>query len=420
MTPLAHFVRQRLHRRIFVWFGASILLTALVGSLVASVNSSGHAGFHEGYAHVRRFIGGQFAVVWDDAARRDALAQAAFRDLGVDITLDDAQGNAFLSYGAPCRRGELRAPVTRGGAVLGEVHICGSPFHGSGRWPFFAVMFAVGSTLWAASGLIARRLTRPLGELVRVANDIGQGRLDTRVTLRRSRYGEIAILADAINDMATRIQKQMRDQRELLAAVSHEIRSPLSRMRLLLELARDSREKNALSQQLDGMERELIEINELTGKLLASSRLDFSALETRELDAAALALGALERAGLPATLLQSSGAVRIAGDPTLLSRALSNLLENAVKYGGGPSELRVSAQGGQAEFSVRDRGPGFKEAELPNVFESFVRGEASSGAGSLGLGLALVRRIALAHGGRVWARNGEPIGAEVGFSVPLA
>jgi signal transduction histidine kinase len=255
---------------------------------------------------------------------------------------------------------------------------------------------------------------------VRVANDIGQGRLDTRVTLRRSRYGEIAILADAINDMAARIQKQMRDQRELLAAVSHEIRSPLSRMRLLLELARDSREKNALGKQLDGMERELIEINELTGKLLASSRLDFSALETRELDARTLALGALERASLSSSLLEEPAPVHIAGDPTLLSRALSNLLENAVKYGGGPTELRITTQGGHAEFTVRDGGPGFQDAELPNVFESFVRGAASSGGGSLGLGLALVRRIALAHGGRVWARNGSPIGAEVGFSVPLS
>jgi signal transduction histidine kinase len=107
----------------------------------------------------------------------------------------------------------------------------------------------------------------------------------------------------------------------------------------------------------------------------------------------------------------------VSGDPTLVARALSNLLDNAVQHAGGPELVRVRERANEVEFVVHDRGDGFAEAELPGVFESFVRGKVRPAPASLGLGLGLVRRIASAHGGRAWARNREPKGAEVGFSM---
>ena len=108
----------------------------------------------------------------------------------------------------------------------------------------------------------------------------------------------------------------------------------------------------------------------------------------------------------------------LSGDPTLVSRALSNLLDNARRHGGGPTLLGVSGDATGVEFVVEDQGPGFAEQDLPRVFDSFVRRERQGESpGSLGLGLALVRRIALAHQGRVWAENRAEGGARVGMRL---
>ena len=108
-------------------------------------------------------------------------------------------------------------------------------------------------------------------------------------------------------------------------------------------------------------------------------------------------------------------------DPTLISRALANLLDNARRHAGGPTLLGVSGDATGVEFVVEDQGPGFAEEDLPRVFESFVRRERQGeSSGSLGLGLALVRRIALAHQGRVWAENRAEGGARVGMRVSRA
>ncbi len=268
--------------------------------------------------------------------------------------------------------------------------------------------------LWGASGIIARRVVKPLGEVARVASEIGRGNLKTRVTLRRNRVGELAELADRINEMADRIERQMADQRELLAAVSHEIRSPLARLGVLVDLARDGGTSPKVA---DDIEREVVEIDSLVGELLASSRLDFEALEHKRFDVSETARRSLERVGLSDSILRADvESSVVVGDPTLVSRALLNLLDNAKKHGRGVTALIIEHQPGELVLAVEDNGPGFSDGDLPKVFEQFVRGERSAGS-SLGLGLALVRRIAQAHGGRAWAENRRGGGARVAFSL---
>ena len=136
--------------------------------------------------------------------------------------------------------------------------------------------------LWKAAGGIARRISRPLYELTRAAQEIGSGNLAARAQLGGGGFDEIGVLSSAFNDMAARLERQLAEQRELLAAVSHELRTPLARIRLLVEIAAagDGADGAATldADTLDEIEREAIEIDTLVGELLASARLEFQAL----------------------------------------------------------------------------------------------------------------------------------------------
>ena len=150
--------------------------------------------------------------------------------------------------------------------------------------------------------------------------------------------------------------------------------------------------------------------------LLAQARLDFSALSRRTVSAADLAARAIERSALLEAQLVAED-VMLSADVTLLTRALLALLDNAHKHGVPPVLLRIERSGELCRFSVEDHGSGFAAGEELRAFEAFRRGARDGGG--LGLGLSLVRRIAEAHGGRVFARNAESGGAIVGFELPI-
>ena len=282
---------------------------------------------------------------------------------------------------------------------------------GRGRGHWLLAMLSAGVVLWLISGKIAYRIARPLHELLRVTEEIGAGRLSARANLPPWHMGEIAYIGQAVNEMAARIEKQVGDQRELLAGVSHEIRTPLARMRVLLELGRS---RGGDPKTFDELEREVVEIDALVGQLLASARLDFADLSVRTLDAVDVARRALERAGIGEgdgkgvlDVQPPGAALSFEGDATLLARALANLIENARRHGGGVTRLGVrQPRAGAVVFEVDDAGPGF-----PAAGEARERGDRHEG--SLGLGLVLVRRIADAHHGRVELSNRAEGGARV-------
>lgn len=260
--------------------------------------------------------------------------------------------------------------------------------------------------LWTVAGAMAWRLTRPLLLTIRAARDLGEGRLDTRIEVGRH-DGELRILATSLNRMAEQIGQQLRDQRQLLAAVSHELRTPLGHMRVLIETARERSDDPALAQ----LEREVIAIDDLVARLLASSRLEFGSLDRRPLDVATLVADAALAAGVAPEIIAAAGDTVAAIDPTLVRRAIANLLDNAARHGGGATAVRVERRGAEVAVEVDDAGPGLAAREIDAS-----RGFVPSTAGGLGLGLTLVARIASAHGGRTWsaARDG---GARVGFTV---
>jgi signal transduction histidine kinase len=397
-----------MQRRLFVWFGVSILVTAFVVSAVtAGVERMRGPSARAQWDNVQGLIGAQAARVWDDPRQRDAWASELSDHLGWAVELDDAQGKELARFGPRTRRWMTSAPVVEHGVNVGTVRVQPWPRGGSG-WTALLAVAVVLAMLWAASGKIAWKLAWPLEELTRVARDLGEGRLQSRFDVRHAR-GEVRSLAEVMNGMAERIERQLKEQRELLAAVSHELRTPLARIRLLLELGRGGD-----TSVLDQLEHEVLEMDALVGELLASARLDFSAMARLPLEAADLGTRALERAALPPALLDvEPGPLSLEGDPTLLQRALSNLIENARVHGGGVTRLRVDAPDGVVRFAVEDAGPGLSDGG-ERAFHPFQRGETSDG---LGLGLALVRRIAEAHGGTTFAENRAEGGARVGFTV---
>jgi signal transduction histidine kinase len=399
---------------MFRWFGAAILITGIVVASVMNILGA-ESGWHQEIARFESFTRHNFESSWQDPARRDDFARSLHERLAVDVTLLDNQGQELGRFGA----GSCCAPMRillGPQADLGEVQICSDKFrHVNASRILLAVLICC-VMLWVASGAIAYKLSKPVADLARVAGDLGAGKLTSRLDTRSGEFkGEEHVLADVINDMADRIERQLADQRALLATVSHEIRTPLARMRLLVEMARD---RSTDQVTLDKLDREVIEIDALVSDLLASSRIDFSTLNATSLDAREISTAALERTHVdPTALLFEASEPTFPGDPTLVARAIHNLLENARHHAGGVSQLRVFDRGDHIAFEVEDEGPGLAPGDEMKIFRPFYRGERPSNSGSVGLGLSLVRRIAEAHGGVAYARNREGgVGACVGVT----
>jgi signal transduction histidine kinase len=409
------FVHARLHRQLFMWLGVTILFTGMVVSVVVSALRPDASSMESDTVRVQRFVGERFQRVWDNPGERHALALDIAKAFEVDLTLRDSMRAPIEQVGSGCDKPQFTVPISRGSSTLGVLEVCIDKRRRVPGITFVLAIAAACLTLWAASGVLARKMVRPLSDLIRVTREIGSGNLMSRVRLGRHHMGEVGVLADSVNDMARRIERQLSDQRELLAAVSHEIRSPLARLRVLAELLRSS---SADSATLDKVEREIIEVDDLIGKLLANSRLDFGTLSLQTLEPCALVQRAMERAAVdPSVYRNDAPDAKVNGDPTLLDRAFCNLLENAQKHAGGVECVVVSAVDRGLRVTVNDRGPGFPKEALGRVFDAFFRGDGSS---SLGLGLSLVERIARAHGGRAWAENRDGGGASVHFEIPQA
>lgn len=414
MGPIGRFVRARLRRRIFAWFMGSLLTTgAVVFVLLSLVMRMQEPEWARSWENGRAWFGQQFARDWADPGARERFARDAAQHLEANIDLYSNDGQVLFSTGQVCHRAMLEAPVIDAqGRALGSIKLCQERPHSPFRFIGFAAIFL--GAVWMVSGRIARRLASPLDELTEVVMRIGQGDLKARANLACSEPDEIGVVADAVNLMANRIEHQVATQREMLATVSHELRTPLARLRVISELARDT---GANDKTFDDLDREVVEMDALVGELLANSRLEFDQIARRDLSVRDLGVRAVERAGLQPTAFAVNGdGDSVQGDPTLLQRALANLFDNAKKHANGAESLEVTVTADRVDFEVLDRGPGVN-GDGASLFEKFNKGQDGAGADGLGLGLALVKRIAVAHGGEAWARPREGGGARFGFSV---
>ncbi|HYB99355.1 MAG TPA: HAMP domain-containing sensor histidine kinase [Candidatus Limnocylindrales bacterium] len=274
-----------------------------------------------------------------------------------------------------------------------------------------AMLAGLAAAIAVAAYPVVRRLTRRLERLNASVTALGGGDLSARVTVEGR--DEVAALAHSFNAAAERIERLVRSLKEALASASHELRSPLARMRMALALLPADTRQDVR----DRIDRDIRELDDLVGEILLTSRLDAGAVAAAREPVDLLALVAEEAALVDAEV--AGDAVTVHGDVRLLRRLVRNLLENARRYGAGsPVQARVArADGGGAVLSVSDRGPGIPEAERERIFEPFYRraGTHEGEGGGVGLGLSLVRQIAELHGGRAvaLARSGGGTTIEV-------
>jgi signal transduction histidine kinase len=268
----------------------------------------------------------------------------------------------------------------------------------------------------ALAYLVARITTRPLRQLAEAANDLGMD-ID-RPPLPQQGTTEIMQATAAFNAMQERIKAHIRQRTHMLAAITHDLQTPLTRLRLRLEKVDDPQLKNKLIEDLsqtqalvrEGLElARSMDLNEPTQPLDIDSLLD------------SICADAID-AGQSVTL-QGQARASVLAHPTSLRRCLANLMDNAVKYGGS-AEITVRSERGKnnkvVHISIADRGPGIPEDQLQKVFEPFYRIETSRSreTGGTGLGLTIARNIITQHGGGIRLANRKEGGLEVMLTLP--
>jgi signal transduction histidine kinase len=263
-------------------------------------------------------------------------------------------------------------------------------------------------TAWAV-----RRMTAPLAGLATAADRLGRD-VDAP-PLPETGSAEIRRASHAFNTMQTRLRRLVDNRTQMLAAISHDMRTQLMLLRLRAETVEGADERDKL----------LATIGEMEGMLTAtlSFAKDEAANETRRRsDLGALLASIIDdmaEAGLPVTLVQSAEAVIVECKPQALRRVITNLIDNAIKYGGGAcAALAVTSE--TVEIRVDDPGPGIPEDELARVVQPFYRleGSRSRDTGGMGLGLAIAASIVEAHGGELRLTNREDGGLRASIVLP--
>lgn len=364
------------------------------------------------------------------------------KDSGPRLLIIDPDGNELLGrrLGPASRRWlerqnrqgrkEFRLEDRNGAmyrAVLGPPPLRVGPLHFESSRTAIGIMALIVSAL--LSLLLSRYIVRPIRQVDRAARDLTHGNLRARANLN-SGGSEIVDLGQRFDIMASQVESLLSSQRELLRNVSHELRSPLARLRLALELGRSN--ETRVESAFQRIEHETLVLDQLISQILRLSRVTDPAAEFRT---ETVNLGALIKEvvadasyeAAPRDILVQQNAddleLFVSAPEELLHSAVENVVRNAIRYSddGGKVVLTLSTHAGNAILVVSDTGPGVPEEYLGAIFEPFFRTQTARARnnGGEGIGLAITRAVIERLGGNVSASNRESAGLDVTISLPL-
>ncbi|TKD40043.1 MAG: HAMP domain-containing protein [Mesorhizobium sp.] len=408
-------MRNSLFVKIYFTVLASLAVVAIASAVFVRM---GQEREHVGWSGRRDAFIAAMLPEGADPALLQATVQRLSAAVDADISVYGPQGLLLASAGRPIpeheigfhRRmhpGQYHLLVSRlpdGRVVAARPRM---PFGPAGRNPL-GYLALIAAVIGLAAFPVVRHLTRRLEALRQGVDRWGEGALDTRIAVRGS--DEVAAVAASFNRAAEQIERLLAAHRSLLANASHELRSPLARLRMAIDLDADGQGGPVR----DEIVRDLAELDALVEEILLASRLDhIEKLEQVEpVDLLALVAEEGARSGVDV----SGEPGMVSGDPTLLTRLVRNLMQNAQRHGGPPVSAHVETEGGSVVLKVRDHGPDLPEGTGERVFEPFFRPQGrSETAGGWGLGLSLVRQIALHHGATV--HHESPSGGGACFVV---
>lgn len=384
-------MKTRLFFRIYAVVLASLLAFALAAGGLWLVLDEGDDSNTVAQNAAAQLIINILPTATAPAVEQQTALQKVTQNLGVDVTLLDAQGQTIAQVGRADVRsfGRLTLPDHRQVLVSWQK----TPWNDERKplgWLFAAGLLGLLAIVALLSYPVVSRLTRRLEALRQTVAEWGEGDLSRRVTV--SGYDEVAQLAQGFNLAAGRVEELLHAHKMLLANVSHELRTPMTRIRMNLEMLENELTSLKAQQRKADMLQDLTELNQMIETALISSRLDAQEhLEVMQpVDLYELSLQeSIHYAGVTVT----GAAAVVQGDPQLLRRLLRNLLDNASKYGAAPIEINVTRK----VWQVRDSGNGVATAQPNDLFAPFARAHSGSTQGT-GLGLAMVQKIAQLHG----------------------
>ncbi|MCK5826744.1 MAG: HAMP domain-containing protein [Desulfuromusa sp.] len=278
---------------------------------------------------------------------------------------------------------------------------------------------------------LARSLTAPIGRLRQATRKFAAGDLSTRIGDKIKGKNELAELADDFDEMAGKIETLVDAQKNLLRDISHELRSPLTRLGIALELARQPGDAETKSKALARIELEAERMNVMIGQLLNLTRLESGAQELpfQKFDLQELLANLVEDANYEAktrqcqVVYQAPEDAIYSGSPDLLAQALENVIRNAVKYTADNTIVSVDLIAGAEDWTIRvaDQGPGVPEESLQKLFEAFYRVAAARDrqTGGTGIGLAIAERAIKLHSGSITAKNRSQGGLLIEITLPF-
>ena len=425
---------RSLFAKILLWFLATVLAAFVGFNLI-------EARFDDAMRHapmVRAFrfqareaieayeSGGAKALRWDlDRIQGIFQAEAFLTDANGRDLVTGEDRRALIHSGSWTWLRRNRSVIARRSADGRYWFILSIPEPAVGRSLLPPEQFLVLLAVLVLCYLLARYLTSPLRKLQAALERFGQGDFSARTgATRRDELGELARTFDR---MAERIQNLVAAERRLLLDISHELRSPLARLSVAIELARSGENRAAA---LDRIQKEADRLNLLVGGLLQSTRAEVDPGAVRaqrvrldELLADIVDDGSIEAAARGCSLdLDAQCPATVIGDPELLRRAAENVIRNAIRYAPPQTavEVRLTCDNRTAHLQVRDYGPGVPEEALTRIFQPFYRveGDRNRESGGVGLGLAIAQRAVELHKGTLRASNAHP-GLRIEIELPV-